>query len=352
MALVLGYSFRVAMSVLLAGLVLECGSRLVHLNARPMIPSARGDDGTVKMVPNIAMNVRLPGQSVVKLFTDSSGARVADVENLLPPPTVLVVGDSQALGWGLEFSQTFASKIAARLFGDNRGARILAAAATDPESIRPWARILTSRQRTPYRLRIISVNLGNDLDEMVLGRGSISRPALGKVVEWLGTNSILFLDVTLLRFRLFGEPWGIPPGTNPVLFFLKKAEYETMVWAVAEAIVKLSRDLPDGDETIIVLIPNDTQVDPREIEKYATLYPSASSFEGWRGRANDSAQRLRLIEEKLNEQLTQRGFVVVEPLFGMQHAPAEKLFYRTSHHLTDEGHSLVADSIINQLKRD
>src|SRR5690242_4192523 len=111
-------SRTVVWTVFIVG-VLEGGSRLFHWNARPMIPFTLDGNGAPRMVADLDISVRLPGHERIRIITDSLGARVGSRAAALADRRggILVVGDSQALGWGLDFSATLGAQLGKRLGG-------------------------------------------------------------------------------------------------------------------------------------------------------------------------------------------------------------------------------------------
>jgi hypothetical protein len=296
--------------------------------------------------------IRFPGRGNFNVCTDGMGLRLASCDAADALPRVLAVGDSQVLGWGFPFSESFAARVATDLGASPADARILAAGGADVESLRPWALELTKRftgSRT--EINLIAVNLGNDLDEMYFGRAMGRVRYLKSAFEWLTTNSYFMLDYTLLKNLLLGDEWGLPPGANPVLFALDDGERTQLARATAEATLKLAAALPPSEHTIVIVIPADYQLEPSQFDKYRKFYPSEAQFYAWRDRVSESARRLDRIEEILSANLSMTGLQVVSVKAILKDHDLGDMIDGFSHHLTSTGHELVAHAVADALRR-
>lgn len=344
------YCLRLIVWACVLLLSLEGVSRAIHWNARPMIPYVLDDMGLPRMAPDLDISVGLPGHDRFKIVTDSLGARVAGPDSVRSNRDggILVAGDSQALGWGMNFGDTLASILAKKLIRDADRATTMAAAGTDPESLLGWAADYRSRHPERQRLLIVMTNLGNDLDEMFFSRGVIELPVAQRLKEWLSVHSFLFLDLALTRNAFVGEEWGVPPGTNPVLFALDTRERQILVSSVASAIESLAHALPPADETVVVIVPNDYQVNLKEFDKYKAAYREQTAvFDEWHAHAGEASRRLSGIADDLAETLRAKGFKVVDTTEKLKSRDATQLFDRHSHHLTALGHQIVANAVSN-----
>jgi hypothetical protein len=348
-------------------LLLEGMSRIVHLNKRPAIPVISDPDGALRMPAGFDATIQLAGREPFALCTDAQGLRVADCSaaTLAADTEVLVVGDSQALGWGFEFGQTFGALVAAELPGHRAGhradhpaagVRLMAAAATDVESLQSWAaehRQAGSSAHAPAGrmplLNIVSLNLGNDLDEMFFSRSSVTVPRFRAAREWLAVHSTVMADFTIAKNALFNAEWQSPPGANPVLFALDDAERATLAKAAAVAVERLARALPPARDTVVLLLPNDYQVQPREFDKYRRFYPQAAQFESWQRRIPQAVARLDALQAAIAAELQSRGWRVAAPHEALKAVDPLALFDRGSHHYSPLGQRILARSVLEAL---
>jgi hypothetical protein len=327
--------------------------RLVHRGAAPLLPYSFRD-GRPSLPSRLDLRVSYYGQPVNHYATDAGGARVADATLAARDPTgdVLVVGDSQALGYAIDFEHTFASRVAARLIGDARAARILASPAMDPELAGPAVDRYRAGRKDRPRLVLLTVNLGNDLEELFLSglgeRGSTS----GRAHSWLVENSFLYMDLILFRsHRLFPDP--TPAGVNLTLITLRPDERVVLAREVDRLLAELAARFPDASRIAVVIIPTDVQTDPAEFKKYRPYYGTDAEFTQWDRQAESLADMMSAVEDYLAGLLERRHLTVfrlTEMADGV--VPAQALFDRSSHHLTDRAHTLIADRIVEALQRE
>lgn len=348
--------------LVVVALLLEGMSRIVHLNKRPAIPVISDPDGALRMPAGFDAIIQLAGREPFALCTDAQGLRVADCSaaTLAADTDVLVVGDSQALGWGFEFGQTFGALVAAELPGHRGSARLMAAAATDVESLQSWAADYrqagalasasapASADRMPL-LNIVSLNLGNDLDEMFFSRSSVTVPRFRAAREWLAVHSTVMADFTIAKNALFNAEWQSPPGANPVLFALDDAERATLAKAAAAAVGRLAHALPPARDTVVLLLPNDYQVQPSEFDKYRRFYPQAAQFESWQRRIPQAVARLDALQAAIATELQAHGLRVAVPHEALKAVDPLALFDRGSHHYSPLGQRILARSVLEAL---
>ena len=344
-----GFVRTAAQALLLLGGV-EAASRIVHGNVRPMIPFVVDHDGGPRLAPDMDMAVRLPGRDSIRLTTDALGGRIEP--GGAGPPRILVAGDSQLLGWGLDARQSLGPVLGTALLGSPGGAVTLAAAGADPETLVPWARDYRRAGAERLRLKVIGLNLGNDLDEMILGRALPAAPGPSqRIVEWLTLHSFAFMDLSMAMARLSGKHEGIPPGADPVLFMLDDAERTDLADGAAQAMRNLTAALPPADRTVVLLIPNDTQVAPAEFEKYRPAYPDEQTFLAWRRNVPLAKARLDAIADRVSRDLAGGDLIVLDLRAVLAGHDPRKVFDRHSHHLTAYGTRLAAQAILARLGR-
>jgi hypothetical protein len=196
----------VFLAIVLTGtaVFLELAARAIQRNARPLIPSVLDDFGARRLEKDLDLPVKLPHYERMRITTDATGARVADVAARTANRSdgILFVGDSQILGWGLSFSETAAARLALRMHVPLERVVILAADSQDPEREISWARDYTRAQPQRQRIEVVALNLGDDLDEIYMGRSADHLPSGGPITSWLSHHSVAFLDFEMLRLAL------------------------------------------------------------------------------------------------------------------------------------------------------
>lgn len=152
---------RVTAGLALGAAIAEIGFSVRDHGAFPHLNLYKPDPVLgVRLIPGSSMALSFGGNPVTKVRINSDGFRGAD----LPPPAgdeVLVVGDSQVFGLGVEEDETFSKK----LEGELKGTHVINAGVPTygpPEYDRVLEAML--RQRRPKRVLYV-VNFVNDLFE-------------------------------------------------------------------------------------------------------------------------------------------------------------------------------------------
>lgn len=336
--------------------VVEMGSRLVHLGVRPAITHVVDQYGAPRLPANIDHEVKFSGKDAHRLCTDNLGLRRLDCEAINENSNkLLMIGDSQALGWGIGANETVAAYLAEFYELQPAEVGIAAVAGSDVESLFHWANEIRANEikaasaGTTEHL-VLSLNLGNDLDEMFVSRAFNRVPYFQRISEWLGNNSFFYLDFTLFKQALTGEVWSMAPGSNAVLFMLNEQEQAVYAKAVAMAAARIVNLWPDNIKRTVLLIPNDYQVDPKEFSKYREFYPSANQFNQWQNQLAEARLRLNRYELLISDELTRVGINVVHASHSIAQIDAQLAFDRMSHHLSPQANQLVAKQIFETVR--
>jgi hypothetical protein len=347
-ALVGDVAMALAAAVLLLG-VMEAGVRLVQGGARPMIPAIRDERGQPRLPPEIDFDVRLSGGARSRLTTDAFGARVADQAAAQAPHEggLLVVGDSQAMGWNMPFEQSFGARVAAGLGVPLQRTFLLTAAAQEPESLQSWLQSYTRAHPQRLRAALVSVNLGNDFEEMVYGRLGAQATPTPWHMRALTAHSLLFLDAALVR-HLWGNRYGdeLPPGVNVSMAALDADARRELVHAMADAVERLVASLPPADQVLVLGVAQDTQVAASEFAKYRRYYQDDAEFQKYRAMQQAAVARLAEADAELGRLLRARGISylsLAEPL--RAHWRPQDYLDTGSHHLLAAAHAVAADAI-------
>jgi hypothetical protein len=325
----------VYVALALAGM--EAVSRLVHGNTRPLLPYIVGADGDARAPSDIDLRVRLPGMETARYVTDHAGARMELAVAAPLEPSWLFVGDSQMLGWGLEFADSLPGRIAGLRGQQLSSLRILASSRQDPAGLLAWAHDYTQLHPAAHRLVAVGVNLGNDLDEIYNRHHHPEPLRSSKVTQWLSLNSVAFLDLSQLMQAIRG--WRFrpdPPGLNTALLLIgdDPQALQALVGDTVHAVADLFGALPPAEERVVILIPQDTQVAAAEFDKYRSAYADEPSFERARAMQRRAVVRLNEAESALAQRLQALGYRVVSTRGALQRQyAAQDYFDRYSHHL-------------------
>jgi len=294
-------------------------------------------DGNARAPSEMDMLVRLPGMDTVHYVTDNSGARVEQAVDAQVKPEWLFVGDSQMLGWGLEFEDSLPGRMA-RLHGQQMSAvRILASSRQDPVGLLAWARDYTRLHPSRHRVVAVGINLGNDLDEIYFRHYAPSPLTSSRMTEWLSLNSIAFLDFSRLLQALRGRdatPGFAGVNTAMVLIGDDPHALQALIADTVRGVSKLFAALPAADQRVVIIIPQDSQVALAEFDKYRNAYRDDPTFEKAREMQARAIRRLDKAEFALMKQLQALGYCVISTHAELQrHYTASGYFDRNSHHL-------------------
>lgn len=157
--------------------------------------------------------------------TDAWSARIAEASMAGVRLTggIFVIGDSQPLGYALDFHETFPSIVAGGLVGNRDAARILAAPSNHPATYQSMLNRYGADPLPRQRLVIASLNLGNDLDEMFMEGWYWARENSTPFNRWMALHSFVFNDLRLIRANWL-VPGNSPAGVNPVCFMMAPDE--------------------------------------------------------------------------------------------------------------------------------
>jgi hypothetical protein len=342
------YILKLVMICLLAGLFLEGVLRIIQQNYKPIIPYKL--DNQIPHLPyDSEFYVSLAGGVKGKYTTDDMGARIlsADVRGHSREGDILIVGDSQPMGWGMDFDQTFASRLAAAVTADPGKARILAAPATDPEHFMFAISNYSQKHQERQRASIVVLNLGNDLDEMYTVREGLGVETSSAFTFWLNMHSLLYLDAALLRSKIFGGTDIQTPGINSIFYALLPDEQIVLADQAVRIVLECIKRLPPSDQVIVLITPQDFQIDLSQFDKYRSFYKTEQEFNDWKSRTPQHAEILNSLEKHIIDRFEAEHVKVVSVSSILRQAGAfEGVFDNFSHHLTAKGHQLVADALI------
>jgi hypothetical protein len=345
------YLFKLLLKTLVLVLLLEVCVRIIHLGAMPVMPYQVREQTPV-MPANAQFTVKLTGHQRALYVTDELGARVLSADQRRADCTggVLVVGDSQALGWGISFEDTLGSRVAELLLHDRGRARTIGAPATDPEhnlhSLTKYRNWCSGAEK----LSILILNLGNDLDEMYLGRWESLPQSSGSVSSWLTLHSSLYVDLTILKRKLDGSKEDLVPGINSIMYALNRDEQDFLADRTAEIMLNLVRLAQPSENVMVVVVPQDYQVAANQFDKYRPYYDSDQEFNDLKAKIPEYSRRMTELEEHISRKLSDSGLTVLRfSDIASGSDRVDDLFEHTSHHLTPIAYQLLANRIVNSL---
>jgi len=331
-------------------LVLEWGTRVAYGFAMPALP-LRLASGIPRLPANVAFEasfLQAPFErgSRTSYVTDHGGARIANTRAARPSARgLLVMGDSQALGYQIRFDQTFAARVARGLSLRDLDVRILAAPGVDLETSLAASREYGADKLRGQRLAIVVVNLGNDLDELYFSTNVEARSAAR---EWLMQHSYLAMLAEMINHRSFVQA-SVVPGVPKVLYALLPHERVFLASEAAAIVEDHTKSLHGFEDVVVVTIPTDLQVAATEFDKYERYFRSAADFAQWRSKAHVMAAQMNAMDDYMVHTLRSAGVRAVSFRDALPAERAAKVFERTSHHLTEYGHELLATSVLQAL---
>jgi hypothetical protein len=337
------------MLLVVCALLAEAASRVIHRRGAPLLPYAFAQHAAL-LPPRLDMRASFNWLPPNRYMTDAHSARIGNPGIAGQPPYggVFAIGDSQMLGYMLDFHDTFASLVARRICGSADNARLLAAPADHPGSYEAMLEQYSRFGVLKPRLLIIGLNLGNDLDELYSEGLSDSSSDTSALQFWLLRHSYAYMDWVLIDNHVLRSP-PTPPGVNPIVYMLTPDERIELARQAVDELDRIARS-PHiaAQKTMIVITPADYQVDPREFEKYRQFYPTDGGYVKWERNVPAFAAMMNTIETFIANELTRRGYTVVRLSRVVAERPhAQRVFDSWSHHLTAYGHRLLANAVID-----
>src|ERR1043165_2769038 len=302
----------VCLLLALCALVAEAASRTIHRHGAPLLPYAFAQHAAL-LPANLDLYTSFNWLPPNRYITDAGTARIGNPALADTPPGrgVFVIGDSQMLGYMVDFRQTFPSLLARQLYGSSDNARVLAAPADHPGSYDAMLDHYAGPGTLKPRLLIVGLNLGNDLDELY-GEGlNDSRSRTSALQFWFMRHSYAYMDWILIENHVLRAP-PEPPGVNPILYMLtpdERIELARQTIDYIEGILRSPRI--DAERAVVVITPADYQVDPNEFDKYRQYYTTEAEYERWERNIVAFAAMMNALETYIANDLVKRGHAVV-----------------------------------------
>lgn len=344
-------AFRTVLLVVLIVSGVEIGARVVNDGYLPIVPYTI-EGGIPTLARNSSFDVRFAGENPVHYVTDENGFRVSKRPTTEKRPRqVLVAGDSQVLGYGFDFKETFAAIVADEMYGSIDRAAILGPPGMDPEILQYAISAHELRDREDALLVIIALNLGNDLDEIFTGgawyRGIDQPPVQG----WLIRNSAAYMTYVQRSYAKALDK-TLVPGINQIFYVTSPEERVLLARETADIFLSILRKIASL-KVIILIIPQDIQVFPADFEKYKNHFANIDDYSRWKDRVPVASAGLQVLEAYLASRLEDAGLDVVRASTLLPATSDPALYFsRTSHHLTPAAHRLVAKEILSRLRNE
>jgi hypothetical protein len=334
-------------SLLLIVVFLELFLRLAHLGRAPLLPYVEGDGGVPSLPAGMDQTVSFWWGKPTRYVVDEWGARIArpELARYREGGGVLVVGDSQALGYQIAFEQTFAAEIALTINGRSDSARILASPAIDPEQeLFAVKRYVIGLPR--QKLAVLVLNMSNDLDEMFTGAESVRGAPQSALQNALMSHSFLYMDWANLWQQYLTESYA-PPGMNPILYAMSSDERVVLADQTVRLLREMAAQIP-AERRIVVIVPNKYQVNVKLFEDFRRYYRSRQEFNRWYDQTANAADQMNALETYIASELNAANIPVIRFAI-LAKAGGDvpgTLFQKKSEHISERGHRLIADAIL------
>ncbi len=354
--------YKFTLLILVFCVVGEVALRIIHDNNKPFVPSVTKD-----LIPTLPHNSdfysEFNGHKSTRYVTGLLGQRVASTElrEVKCELCIFVLGDNQALGWGIDYQNTLGAILANSLLGDGGKSRILASPRLDPELAHFLVQSYRKKFHDEQLISIFILNLANDLDEMFIGRQAM----FDINVNWLSMNSFLYMYLVMGQDTIFNRVSSIPMGATPIFSALNADEHENFIYNAVSSITKTVLSMPQAKNNIIVITPSSEQLLYSIYKKLNINLNSKADYLKGRNNNSDiltanrqsignikrSAEIMEKVEKLIEQQLRPKGFQVIR-LSKHLHEREDLVKYinASNSHLTERGNALIAN-IIQQLLR-
>lgn len=320
---------------------LEIALRLVNANQLPALP-VFFRDGIPSLPGNSVFNVRFSGEPSVKYTFNEFGARISDRLPPIPKVTFLSIGDSQTLGYGIPFEDTYSVLSAKASRVDPSEVAILAAPQADPVTEMRAVASIPNHFRDHVKTLLFTINFGNDLDELYFSGGLDSSYTTPSWHLFFSRNSFVYMSSILILNR--DSQQTLPPGANPVLLSTTSFERVVLANSLIESFDQMKSLLPNATRFVLILIPPDYVVSPSEFGKYEAFYSNHRDFLEWRDRLPESSLSIEALMNYVEIEASKHGFQTINCVEPLRRGYSQAIFSRSSHHLTVKGNKIVFEA--------
>lgn len=338
---------RTLLLILVFAALAEIGARLGNRFCLPILPY-RVVAGVPELPKDDVLCVRFRGEFPVTYRTNSAGFRVDDSADA-DRARIFIAGDSQVLGYGFHFEDTFAARLSKTLYGDPGEAAILGTPAMDPEMLGHAIRLHRAALPDALPVAVLSLNLANDLDEVFTAGEWYRGTDQPNLQAWLLRNSVAWMTLVQRSFARRVDQVLIP-GINRIFYITSAEERVLLMRETVDLLIGSVKDI-GATRSFVLLIPQDIQAFPEDFAKYRSYFRDETAFAKWSAAVPGIAREFDLLEDYAASRLERAGMNVVRlsRLFPPD-AAAELYLSRTSHHYLPAAHALVADEIARRLR--
>ncbi len=187
------------------------------------------------------------------------------------------------------------------------------------------------------------MNLGNDLDEPFVTGQWKRGDSESTVAAWLLEHSRAYQRAILAQQERTLSQTTVP-GVGRLLYELSADERTVLVDAIAARLLTLT--IAQGaQEVSVAVIPNDIDVDPSELAKYARYESSSGDFEKWLSQASALSMKSGAMRRLLVARLEAGGLRVLDLHAHFSRMGARNVYSRASHHLTPQANQALANEL-------
>ncbi|MEO1020295.1 MAG: hypothetical protein AAFY56_21795, partial [Pseudomonadota bacterium] len=295
-------TLRIAVWVVICVIALEVLLRLFYMGHKPIL-SHEFIDGIPVLPADRDITVKFPSSEPQRYVTDEYHARIAAPLDKTASGgrdgDILVVGDSQAMGYLVDYEDTFASIAASKLLQDHARARILAAPNAEPySSLRNLRRYKEQGQIGKPHCGVVVLNLSNDLDELFVP--PINSGNTPPIRRWLLRHSVAYMTWVKINTLVVSKEYR---GINESLVLLDPAERLLLATKVVALITEQVRELESAERVAVVVIPTSYQVEPQFFDLLRGSYISEEHFEQWKNELPNLVRMMGALESYIISEL-------------------------------------------------
>ena len=294
------------------------------------------DNGHSTLIKNESFCVKYTGHPKSIYKTDKFGIRVNNKESQNNGFENLLIGDSQAMGYGINFEDHFLFKY---LDNNNLGnLKILATPHNDIKSINSFVQN-NNFKFDKYKKIFIMFNLGIDLDRFVFGWQN----------NWNNSNN--FIEIQFFKyFRLYPYLKNIylklkkyhftfRPSINPYFDYITNQEANYLIDEIIKQYSIFFDNYKITNYEFIVIAPA-WYIDNNQINKYKSYY-SDYQFDNLKKNLPHYVERMENNINYFKQVLDRKGFknTIIDKIIFHD----EDIFHINNYHLNLKGHEKISN---------
>ena len=331
------YTIKLFFILAISIFFLEILLRISDQNCYSILP-IYFDNGHSTLIKNESFCVKYTGHPKSTYKTDKFGIRVNNKESQNNGFENLLIGDSQAMGYGINFEDHFLFKY---LDNNNLGnLKILATPHNDIKSINSFVEN-NNFQFDKYKKIFVMFNLGVDLDRFVFG--------------WLNNwnNSNSFIEIQLFKyFRLYPYLKNIykklkkyhftfRPSINPYFDYINNQEVNYLIDEIINQYSIFFDNYKITNYEFIVIAPA-WYIDANQINKYKSYY-SDYQFDNLKKNLPHYIKRMKNNINYFRHALDSKGLknIIIDKIIFHD----DDLFHENNYHLNLKGHEKLSNAL-------